>query len=215
MALVHFWIRDEEDPDLIRLGDEMEPWLRSCGISFDRCADSMPVHRQDTGQYILRLSLTRGKGSGEIRFAPTNADAVSAADSIAQYLRRMPEGKKLRLCRDGSCEEGIVLALPESDMNVPLWGEALGRALAEFFSLPCLMPGMVTVGTADLAGGMLCIRTGPSPVFPVVVQVPDGCQLQVYNRFRSWFVVEWQGISGYAPQDGITLRSDFGMERSS
>lgn len=220
-----------------RIADEMEPWFRACGISFDRNTTDMTaaesIEASNRGQYALHLALhsnaapegQAGSRQGvEVFYSPYSRDGQVAAELIAGNLRDLyPKPDAVRVLPTDTIGEVIKVSIPSAFIefayhdnpadaewirrNTAALAEAVARAVAEYFGLPFLVPQPVEIGTADLQFGALNIRTGPSQVFPVIAQVQDGTALNIYNRYRNWFVVEIGGVAGYALQDYITIRT--------
>lgn len=221
--------------DMNRIADEMEPWFRASGISFARSGPEMTAAQRieavNQGQYALHLALHAVPASEApenihpgvaVFYSARSRDGRVAAELIANNLREIyPDPKAVQALPTDNIGEVIKVYLPAAfiqfayhapwrdgawtGQNIALLAEAVARAVAEYFGLPCLLPQPVETGVADLPFGVLNIRTGPSQVFPVLAQVQDGGQLTIHNRYRNWFVVAWNGISGYALQDYITV----------
>lgn len=220
-----------------RIADEMEPWFRACGISFQRNTTDMTpadcIEASNRGQYALHLALHSntapkdqpGSRQGvEVFYSSRSRDGQVAAELIAGNLRDLyPRPDAVRVLPTDGIGEVVKVSIPSAFIkfayhdnptdaewirgNQVTLAQAVSRAVAEYFGLPCLAPQPVERGTADLPWDSLNIRTGPSQVFPVIAQIQDGTALNIYNRYRNWFVVETGGIAGYALQNYITIRT--------
>lgn len=226
-----------EEQYMNQIADEMEPWFRSCGISFERNTPDMTaadnIEASNRGQFALHLALHsnaapegfEGTLQGvEVYYSPFSRYGRVAAELIAGNLRSVyPDPRAVQVLPTEDIGEVIKVSIPSAFIefayhdnlqdaewirqNTALLAEVVARAVAEYFGLPFLLPQPVETGRADLQFGTLNIRTGPSQVFPVIAQVQDGTTLNIYNRYRNWFVVEYAGISGYALQDYVTIQN--------
>lgn len=220
-----------------QIADEMERWFRASGISFHRnepdMTDAQNIEASNEGQYALHLALhanptpdkgARSPAGATVFYSPHSRDGRVAAELIASNLRGLyPDPRAVQALPTDSIGQVIKVCIPSAfvafichheqgqtcwtGQHIGLLAEAVARAVAEYFGLPCLVPQPVETGVADLQHGVLNIRTGPSLVFPVIAQVQDGAPLSIWHRYRNWFVVQWNGISGYALQDYITVGS--------
>ena len=60
-------------------------------------------------------------------------------------------------------------------------------------------------GVVDVNWGRLNIRARPSVDADVIAQAYDGARLSVLNQWQGWYLVNYNGVIGYASQDYITL----------
>ena len=56
-----------------------------------------------------------------------------------------------------------------------------------------------------MAWGALNIRSRPQMGAPILAQAPDGAPLTILNGANGWYLVNYNGIIGYASQDFITI----------
>lgn len=227
----------KENHYMQQIADEMELWFRASGISFHRnepdMTDAQNIAASNEGQYALHLALhaspapvewERSQAGATVFYSPYSRDGQVAAELIANHLRGLyPDPRRVQALPTDSIGQVIKVCIPSAfveftcqhgsgwnpwmGQKIRLLAEAVARAVAEYFGLPCLVPQPVETGVADLQQGVLHIRTGPSLIFPVIAQVQDGAPLTICHRYRNWFVVQWNDISGYALQDSITVGS--------
>lgn len=217
------------------LADELEPYLRASGISFTRNTPDMTatssIEASNSGDYDLHLALhsnaAGGEGAGttngiDIYYNPESSESQRAARLIQQQLKQVyPNPNLVHIVPTTSLGEvykvyapGVLAELGYHDNpsdaewivnSLPQIARAFGIALTEFFGLPFLEPQPPRVGVVDLNWGYLNIRSAPSTSASVVARCYDGARLTVWNQYQDWFVVEWNGLGGYAKQNYIVL----------
>ena len=63
----------------------------------------------------------------------------------------------------------------------------------------------VLTARAEPPGEFLCLRAAPSPSAPALAGIRRDATLRVCRRCGGWFLVQGEGVSGYAPADALTL----------
>ena len=61
-----------------------------------------------------------------------------------------------------------------------------------------MQPIPIREGTVRTLGGNLNIRDYPSTDGTIIGSAPNGATLQVRGRYEDWFVVDYNGLLGYA-----------------
>ena len=57
----------------------------------------------------------------------------------------------------------------------------------------------------DVDWGTLNIRARPDTDAPILAQAPDGAPLTVINQLNGWYLVDYNGVIGYASDQFISL----------
>ena len=74
----------------------------------------------------------------------------------------------------------------------------LVRALTEYFGIPFIAPMDPARGVVRLSYGTLNLRSKPSSTGTVIANLPNGAEVTVYGEWQGWYVVEYNGQTGYA-----------------
>ena len=216
------------------IADELEPFLRASGISFTRNTPDMTaassIEASNSGQYDLHLALHSNAAPGDlagtltgidIYYSPSSYESRRAAELIQAQLKEIyPNPELVNILPTTTIGEvnkvrapGVLAELGYHDnLSDAEWiqshlyeiARSLAKALTQYFYLPFLEPQPPQTGIVDLNWGHLNIRAAPSIDAPIVAQCYDGARLTIWNQYENWFVVEWNGIGGYAFQDYIT-----------
>ena len=78
-------------------------------------------------------------------------------------------------------------------------------SLTDFFDIPFLTPEASRPGRVDVEWGVLNIRSRPDLNAAVLAQAPDGAPLTVLGASGGWYLVNYQGTTGYAKDDFVLL----------
>lgn len=224
---------EEEYMNLI--ADAMEPWLRASGINFTRNTPDMTaassIAASNAGQYDLHLALHSNAApegqsgtyqGSDVYYYPTSVWGRKAAEIIAQNLKVIyPRPNLVRALPTVTIGEVRKTRAPavliefayhdnEEDANwIKFHIEPIARnvvlSLTEYFGLPLLDPQPARAGVVDVNWGYLNIRSRPCLSSAVVARAYDGARLLLWNQWQNWYVVEFDGILGYASADYITL----------
>ncbi len=224
-----------EEEWMNRLADTMEPYLTASGIQYVRNTPDMTaassIRASNAGQYDLHLALhsnaaapeNYGKARGILVFYyPGSADGRRAAEIMADNLKAIyPLPDRVRA--EGTTAIGevrrtrapsVFLELGYHDNpddaawvkgNLNEIARNLVLSLTEYFSIPFLYPTARQRGVVDIERGYLNIRARPSTDAPVVARAYDGAALTILNRWQDWYLVRFNGVTGYAARDYITL----------
>jgi len=217
------------------LADKMVPYLDASGIRYVRNTPSMTaassIAASNAGNFDLHLALHSnaapegryGTARGSIVFYyPGSAQGQRAARIIADGLKAIyPIPNLVRA--EGTTAIGevrrvrapsVFLELAFHDNvedaswiknNLDAIARNLVLSLTEYFGIPFYETERNRTGTVDVSWGVLNIRARPSTGAPILAQAPDGAQLHVINRSDGWYLVDYNGVIGYANGDFITL----------
>lgn len=224
-----------EEEYMNKIADAMEPWLRANGISFTRNTPEMTaassIRASNAGSYDLHLALHSNAAPegryGEVQgtdvyYYPGSAAGRRAAGIVAQNLKAIyPNPNLVRALATTSIGEVSKVRAPsvfiefayhdnEEDANwiknnIPAIARNVVLSLTEYFGLPFLTPQSARTGVVDVNWGYLNIRSMPSTNSAVLARAYDGAWLTIWNQWQGWFVVEFDGVLGFASSDFITL----------
>ena len=74
----------------------------------------------------------------------------------------------------------------------------LTQSLTEYFGIPFIEAQPPRTGTVVTSRGNLNIRSKPNLDAAVIGSAPMGATLQVLGQCNDWYVVEYNGVTGYA-----------------
>ena len=210
------------------LADRIEPYLRSSGIQFVRNDPdrnvSGAIQDSNSGNYDVHLALhsnaapenLAGRLRGiDIYFAQKSSLSEKLANIIANNLkmvyplpdkvRALPTevlGEVLRtravavLCELGYHDNYADEAWLKN--NLDSIAQNLVRSLCDYFGIPFIPAGPVRWGTVATDGTGLNIRSYPSLSGTILGSMPNGAQVTINGETDGWFVVAYNGITGYA-----------------
>lgn len=218
------------------IADAMEPYLRSSGIRWARNTPDMTaadsIAQSNQGNYDLHLALHSNaapetesglRQGAEVYFYPTSVKGKRAADIIADNLKdiypypwlvktvpttRLGEVSKTRapsalieFAYHDNVEDAdwIKAHISEIAANVVL-------SLTEYFGIPFIAPQLPRTGTVKVQRGYLNIRQMPSMSAPVVARAWNGSTLTVNGKWENWYVVNYNGVVGYADSQYIIVK---------
>lgn len=217
------------------LADRMEPYLRSCGISFVR---NDPVRNvtgaiadSNAGSYDVHIALhsnaapenLAGRLRGiDIYFAPKSSYSETLANIIANNLKSIyPLPDKVRAVPTYSLGEvlwtkavAVLCELGYHDNyadeawlknNLEAIAKNITNSLCDYFGIPFVNAGAVRWGTVTTDGSNLNIRSYPSLTGKIIGSMPDGATVMINGETNGWYVVSYNGINGYSSSDYITL----------
>lgn len=217
------------------LADRMEPYLRSCGISFVRNAPEKNVagaiSDSNAGSYDVHLALHSNAApenlSGRLRgidiyFAPSSRMSETLANIIANNLKAIyPLPDKVRAVPTYSLGEVLrtkaVAVLCELGYHDNYADEAwlknnleniarnITNSLCDYFGIPFVQAGAVRWGTVTTDGSRLNIRSYPSLSGKIIGSLPNGASVTINGKTGDWYVVSYNGIVGYSSGRFITI----------
>ncbi|MBR0512254.1 MAG: SH3 domain-containing protein, partial [Ruminococcus sp.] len=81
----------------------------------------------------------------------------------------------------------------------------IANSLCDYFGIPFVPAGAVRWGTVTTDGSRLNIRSYPSLSGNIIGSMPDGASVMINGETNGWYVVSYNGITGYSSSDFITL----------
>lgn len=210
------------------LADRIEPYFRASGIQFvrndpDRGAQGA-INDSNTGSYDMHLALHSNAApdslSGRIRgidiyFAPKSQFSEKLANIIANNLKAIyPLPDKVRAVPTASLGEvlrtkavAVLCELGYHDNfadeawiknNLGIIAQNIARSVCDYFGIPLVMPGAVRWGTVVTDGSGLNIRSYPSLDGKIIGSIPNGAVVTINGETGNWYVVSYNGITGYS-----------------
>ena len=82
--------------------------------------------------------------------------------------------------------------------HVEAIAQQLVRALTDYFAIPFIAPTEPRRGIVRVSYGTLNLRSTPSSSGTVIADLPNGAAVTVCGEWQGWYVVEYQGHTGYA-----------------
>lgn len=217
------------------LADKMVPYLDASGIRYSRNTPDMTaassITASNAGNYDLHLALhsnaappaQSGTVQGSVTFYyPGSEEGQRAARIIAGNLKAIYPNPNLVTAQPStSIGEVTKVRAPSAFLelayhdnpadaawiknNLDAIARNLVLSLTEFFGIPFLEPVPSRAGVVDVSWGYLNIRSRPSADAPIIAHAPDGAPLTILNQDGNWYLVNYNGVIGYASQDFITL----------
>ncbi len=217
------------------VADAMEPYLRANGIAFTRNDPagtvSNSINQSNTGTYDLHLALhsnaAGAANSGNVRgtdvyYAQGSNNGQRAAFIIADNFKEIyPIPDRVRALATTRLAEvtrttapAVLVEIAYHDnvedanwitQNIPAIARNLSESVTTYFGLPFVEPIPVRTGRVTTAGGALNIRAYPSTDGTIIGSAPNGATLQVRGRYEYWYVVDYNGLLGYANSRFITV----------
>lgn len=210
------------------LADKMVPYLDASGIRYTRNTPDMTaassIAASNAGDYDLHLALHSnaapegryGEERGIIAFYyPGSVNGRRAAELLAEELREIyPLPNKVTTRSTTSLGEvrqprfpSVLLEIGYHDNYADAtWLEGhwdaiaqqIARGLTEYFGLPFIYPMDPVEGTVAVSNGTLNLRDYPSSTGKVIANLPNGAKVTVYGEWNGWYVVDYNGQTGYA-----------------
>ena len=217
------------------LADRMEPYLRSCGITYVRNDPARnfagAIKDSNSTYYDVHLALhsnaapesLAGKLRGiDIYFAPKSSSSEQLANIIANNLKSIyPLPDKVSAVPTYSLGEVLrtkaVAVLAElgyhdnfSDEawlknNLEIIARNIVRSLCDYFGIPFVNAGAVRWGTVVTGGSNLNIRSYPSLQGNIIGSIPNGASVMINGAVENWYVVSYNGVTGYSSSDFILI----------
>ncbi len=210
------------------IADAMEPYLRSSGIRYTRNTPQMnassSIRQSNAGNYDLHLALHSNAAPpgryGTVRgtdvyYFPGSIQGRRAAEIVAEGLREIyPVPSLVRAISTTNIGEVRLTRAPsvfiefayhdnEADANwiasnIEEIAANVVFSLTRYFGIPFIQPSQPFVGTVNISSGYLNIRDRPSVTSAVVGRAFNGDELIVNGVYENWYVVDYNGIIGYA-----------------
>lgn len=217
------------------IADAMVPYLRSNGIQYTRNTPDMTaassIRQANQGNYDFYLALHSNAApegsSGQVRgslafYYPTSTNGKRMADIIVRNLKTIyPDPQLVRAVPTTTLGEvrlpkapAVLVEIAYHDNvedanwiknNIATIARNLVLSLTEYFGIPFINAQPERTGTVTVSWGNLNIRNRPTTASAVIGQAPKGAKLQVLGSWNGWYVVNYNGIVGYASDQYITI----------
>jgi N-acetylmuramoyl-L-alanine amidase len=217
------------------LADRMEPYLRSCGISYIRNDPERNVtgaiSDSNAGSYDVHLALhsnaspadLAGRLRGiDIYFAPKSKFSEQFANTIANNLKTIyPLPDKVRAVPTYYLGEvlrtkavAVLCELGYHDnyadeawlkRNLDAIAKELVVSLCDYFGIPFIAAGPIRYGTVTTNGSNLYIRKYPDLSGAILGSIPNNASVVINGETNGWYVVNYNGITGYSSKNYITI----------
>lgn len=218
-----------------RIADRMEPYLRSSGIQYVRNDPnknvSGAIKDSNSAYYDVHLALHSNAAperlSGKLRgidiyYAPKSFDSERLANIIANNLKSIyPLPEKSNAVPTNSLGEvlqtnavAVLCELGYHDNyadeawiknNLESIAKNLVQSLCDYFGIPFILPSALRWGTVVTDGSGLNIRSYPSMSGKIIGSVPNGATVTIYGETNGWYVINYNGITGYSSSNFISL----------
>ena len=217
------------------VADAMEPYLRANGIAFTRnnpagtVTDS--INQSNSGTYDLHLALhsnaagtaNAGRVRGtDVYYAEGSNNGQRAAYIIADNFKDIyPLPDRVRALATTRLAEvtrtrapAVLVEIAYHDNaddanwiagNIPAIARNLSQSVNDYFGLPFVEPIPIRSGVVTTGGGNLNVRAYPSADGTVIGSIPNGGAVQVTGRYEDWYVIDYNGLLGYANSRYIRL----------
>lgn len=217
------------------IADAMEPYLQASGIEYTRNQPDMTlsqvIAQSNAGDYDLHLALHSNAApphlAGQIQGAdvyyyPYSPQSERAAEIIKNnYKAIYPDPNAVKTIPTTSLAEIrrtrapavlIETAYHDNEEDAQWIRDNIGNiarnlvlSLTEFFGIPFVEPQPVRTGTVTTKESALNIRSRPDLSAAILTQAPKGARLQVLGEVPDWYVVNFNGVEGYASSQYITI----------
>ena len=81
----------------------------------------------------------------------------------------------------------------------------LTESLCDYFGIPFVMPQAVRRGMVVTDGSTLHLRSLPNTSSRIIAAIPNGATVTIYGTTGNWYVVSWNGQTGYVYSDFVTV----------
>ena len=210
------------------VADAMEPYLISNGIAFTRNRPeqtlSQVIDQSNESYYDLHLALhSNAAGAGnegtvrgtDVYYYTPSSEGKRAADFIVDTMKGIyPLPDRVRAVATASLAEvrrtnapSVLVEIAYHDNvedaewirdNIDGIARALVEALTLYFNIPFIEAASPRTGVVTTAGGALNIRNRPATASAVIGTIPNGATVTVNGQSDEWYVVNYNGVIGYA-----------------
>ncbi len=164
-----------------------------------------------------------GQNRGIIIFYyPSSGEGERAAELFAARLREvypLPEQvrtvstTRLGEVRQPDCPANLIELGYHDNYDDARWlenaldtaAQAIARGLTDYFGLPFIYPQAERTGIVTTDGSPLRLRAYPGIGGEVIGSIPNGGAVRIFGSKDGWYVVEYNGQSGYAAQAYIAV----------
>lgn len=217
-----------EEQYMNEVADAMEPYLVSNGISFSRNNPNEPlsaaINQSNAAQYDLHLALhsnaappaTAGTVRGtDVYYNANSTRGRDAAEIIAANFKRIyPDPSRVKTVANTTLAElvrtnapAVLIEIAYHDNvedatwivnNIQPIARNLVQSLTQYFGIPFVEAQTPQTQTVTTAGGVLNIRRLPNTSATILGTAPNGAAITVLGQWEDWYVVNYNGLIGYA-----------------
>lgn len=218
-----------------QIADAMIPYLRANGIRYVRNTPDMTaassIRASNAGNYDLHVALhsnaspesKAGQRRGaEVYYAANSPRGKRAAEIIANNLKKIyPNPDEVRTLTTDYLGEvtktrapAVLIEFAYHDnpedaqwikQNIQEIAANVVLSLTEYFGLPFIQPQAPAIGVVATQSSPLNVRSKPALSAPVIGRVNKGQKVNVYGKWKDWYVIEGGGVTGYANSRYIEL----------
>ncbi|MBR1969621.1 MAG: N-acetylmuramoyl-L-alanine amidase [Clostridia bacterium] len=216
------------------IADAMVRYLQSSGVQYTRNTKDMTaassIAQSNSGNYDLHLAIhTNAAPEGQygdyrgidVYYSPGSILGRRGADIFVRNLKKIyPVPSDVRALPTTEIGEvtqtrapAIFLELGYHDNvedaewiknNIDAIGRNLALSVAEYFGIPLVDPQAPRRARVDISSGTLNLRNRPNLNSRILASMPNGANLTVLGAWRDWYVVNYEGIVGYAAKRYIS-----------
>lgn len=217
------------------LADRMEPYLRASGITYVRNDPERgaagAIADSNAAYYDVHLALHSnaappqfaGKLRGiDIYFSPASEQSERLATIIANNFKSiypLPDKSTARPTSSlgevtqtravaAFCEIGYHDNVQDAAWirgNLTPIAANLVQSLCDYFGIPFVEPQAIRRGMVTTDGSNLNLRSYPSTSSRVIASIPNGAMVTIYGTVNNWYVVSWNGQTGYVSADYVVI----------
>lgn len=224
-----------EESVMNQLADAMEPYLRASGIDFVRNNPDRNVGGaiadSNAGWFDVHLALHTNASpeqlSGRLRgvdfyYSPASYESERLATILSNNMKSIypiPDRVTPRptTTLGEVTQTRAVAVLSELGYHDNVEDEAwirgnldaiarnLTLSLTDYFGIPFVEPTATRLGTVVTDGSNLNFRSYPSMYGTIIGQIPNGAKVFIDGQSGNWYVVRYQGRSGYVSSDFVNV----------
>lgn len=217
------------------VADAMEPYLQSSGITYIRNTPQMTaassITQSNANNVDLHVALHSNASpdnlAGQLQgtdayYAPNSRLSKTFAEIVAKNLKTIYPTPSLvkaiptfilgEVLRTNAPASLIEFAYHDNledanwiKNNINEIAENVVLSIAEYFGIPFVDAQPIRTGTVHMASGNLNIRERPNTNSDIIGTIPNGANLEVLGQTNDWYVVRYNGITGYASSEFIKV----------
>ena len=216
------------------IADAMVGYLQSSGVQYTRNTKDMTaassIAQSNSGNYDLHLAIhTNAAPEGQygqyrgidVYYSPVSTLGRRGADIFVRNLKKIypvpSDVRALSTTQIGEVTQtrapAVFLELGYHDNvedaewiknNIQAIGENLALSVTEYFGIPFVEPQTPRRARVSISSGTLNLRSRPNLNSRILASMPNGANLTVLGAWRDWYVVNYEGIVGYAAKRYIS-----------
>ena len=216
------------------IADAMVEYLQSSGVQYTRNTKDMTaassIAQSNSGNYDLHLAIhTNAAPEGlygtyrgiDVYYSPVSTLGRRGADIFVRNLKKIyPVPSDVRAVSTTEIGEvtqtrapAVFLELGYHDNvqdaewiknNIQAIGENLALSVTEYFGIPFVEPQAPRRARVSISSGTLNLRSRPNLNSRILASMANGANLTILGAWRDWYVVNYQGIVGYAARRYIS-----------